>query len=221
MLDARIEEALERLYLAENERLDYPADAETASALKDAAATQLVDADGDQWRLTDSGHHAGRNVVRRHRLAERLLQDVLLADASHLNEDACRFEHILVHGLDDKICALLGHPNTCPHGKPIPVGECCRQAETEVIPEVSSLADAKPGASGTVAYLTSREDRKVQKLMAMGILPGETLSVIRRFPSYVFQVGFSQFTIDKALAEDIYVHWAGADPEHADRPHTA
>jgi len=199
---------LERLYLCQFEGEPYPTDEQILSALKEALSAGLVELCDHKYRLTSQGQAAGCDVVRRHRLAERLLKDVLATGPEHMEENACRFEHVLQDGLDDKICTLLGHPTTCPHGKPIPPGQCCAKAGAERIEEVGPLCDGRPGAEGTVAYLTTRDDKEVQKLMAMGILPGSRIHLIRRFPSYVFQVGYSQFTVDRPLAEIIYVHWS-------------
>ncbi len=208
MIDPIIEEALEDLYLCEVEHQSYPSDDPTAAAMADASSHGLVELIDGRYKLTESGMDLGRNVVRRHRLAECLLRDVLRTTTDdRMEQDACRFEHVLLNGLDDKICSLLGHPTRCPHGKKIPEGECCRRAREDTIQEVRPLCDAKPGDEGAVAYLTTRDNREVQKMMAMGILPGVRIQVIRRFPSYVFQVGYSQFTVDRPLAEVIYVHW--------------
>jgi DtxR family Mn-dependent transcriptional regulator len=212
MIDPCIEEALESLYLCMSEQQEYPGDEATLAALKQASSQGLAELQDDGYRLTASGLNAGRDVVRRHRLAECLLRDVLRsATDDRMEQDACRFEHVLQDGLDDKICTLLGHPSQCPHGKPVPEGECCRKAREDTIQEVRPLCDAKPGDKGAVAYLTTRDNREVQKMMAMGILPGAPIHLIRRFPSYVFQVGYSQFTVDRPLAEVIYVHWGSND----------
>ena len=123
-----------------------------------------------------------------------------------LDDDACRFEHILRPGLEEKVCTLLGHPKACPHGQPIPPGDCCTKAQ-EPNGEVSSLAAAEVGSEGTVAYLTTRDLKEIQKLMALGILPGSAIRLERRFPSFVFSAGYSQFTVDRELAEKIIVRW--------------
>jgi DtxR family Mn-dependent transcriptional regulator len=205
MINPAIEEALETLYLHEVEQDGRVCDDGTRQAIAEAVRMGLVGA-GD-GRLTDEGRVLGRDVVRRHRLAERLLADVLGVSDLHAEEDACAFEHILQHGLSEKICALLGHPETCPHGKPIPRGPCCELARSDAIREVRPICDGQAGATGVVVYLATRENREVQKMMAMGILPGTPIQVIQTFPSYVFQIGFSQFAVDRHLAEAIYVHW--------------
>jgi len=207
MMNPAIEEALERLYCYEFEQADYPQDESTLDVMKEASSLGLIELCGERYRLTSEGRAAGRNVVRRHRLAECLLRDVLAVRADNVEEDACRFEHILRNALEEKICVLLGHPTVCPHGRAIPEGGCCRKASADHIEEVGLLCDGRPGASGVVAYLTTRDNREVQKMMAMGILPGTRIRLIRRFPSYVFQVGYGQFTVDRQLAEMICVHW--------------
>ena len=209
-IDPPIEELLQALYLVEVEGAPrQPGDAR-AEVLRTAAGAGLVALGSDgAGKLTAAGLEAGRGVVRRHRLAELLLTDVLIAAREQIHDEACEFEHILKQGLDDRVCSLLGHPRTCPHGKPIPEGECCRRAKADQIREVAPLCDAKPGDRGTVAYLATRDNREVQKMMALGILPGVDIRLIQRFPSYVFQVGYSQFAVDRPLAEIIFVHWSG------------
>ena len=76
--------------------------------------------------LTPRGRARAGNIIRRHRLAERLFTDSLAMDSeTEIEQQACKFEHILSPEATDKICAFLGHPKTCPHGAPIPPGECC------------------------------------------------------------------------------------------------
>ncbi|HVO57764.1 MAG TPA: ATP-binding cassette domain-containing protein [Dongiaceae bacterium] len=75
--------------------------------------------------LTEAGARRARDVVRRHRLAERLFTDTFAIEDAEAHQQACRFEHIITPELDQKICSFLGHPKTCPHGNPIPPGPCC------------------------------------------------------------------------------------------------
>jgi putative ABC transport system ATP-binding protein len=76
--------------------------------------------------LTARGRERAGSIIRRHRLAERLFTDSLAMDSeSEIEQQACKFEHILSPEATDKICAFLGHPRTCPHGAPIPPGACC------------------------------------------------------------------------------------------------
>src|SRR5215470_10637413 len=76
--------------------------------------------------LTDRGRRRAADIIRRHRLAERLFTDSLALDSeTEIEQQACKFEHILSPEATDKICTFLGHPATCPHGAPIPPGLCC------------------------------------------------------------------------------------------------
>ena len=147
----------------------------------------------------------GEDVVRRHRLAERLFADVLDIKKKLVHPISCQFEHLLHDGIEENICVLLGHPTTCPHGKPIPEGECCRRSQEKIDRVISSLAELKVSQKGKVAYIHTRDRKKLEKIMAMGVLPGMVVTLIQRFPSYVFQIGQSQFAIDKDLAESIFV----------------
>src|SRR5438874_3285156 len=80
--------------------------------------------------LTERGRQRAADIIRRHRLAERLFTDSLaLESESEIEQQACKFEHILSPEATDKICTFLGHPKTCPHGAPIPRGNCC-EAQT-------------------------------------------------------------------------------------------
>ena len=81
--------------------------------------------------LTPRGHQRAADIIRRHRLAERLFTDSLAMDSeTEIEQQACKFEHILSPEATDKICSFLNHPVTCPHGAPIPPGPCCgRRAE--------------------------------------------------------------------------------------------
>ena len=78
--------------------------------------------------LTARGRQRAADIIRRHRLAERLFTDSLSLDSeSEIEQQACKFEHILSQEATAKICAFLGHPRTCPHGAPIPPGPCCQR----------------------------------------------------------------------------------------------
>ncbi len=207
MVSPEAEEILESLYMCQAEGGPYPSDLTATAAMQEVQTAELASASEGRYELTVAGLEAGQDVVRRHRLAERLLEDVLAGKPEEMEEDACRFEHVLVRNLADQVCTLLGHPTTCPHGKVIPPGPCCRESRKARATPVGPLSGGKVGAKGIVAYLTTRDSRAVQKLMAMGIMPGSTIQLIRRWPSYVFQVGYSQFTVDGPLAQAVYVKW--------------
>jgi DtxR family Mn-dependent transcriptional regulator len=217
-LEEKAEELLETLWLGTEERNEESLPLENIAEAEKEPLSQLLKAgyialSDDRVRLTERGRTIARNVVRRHRLAERLLVDVLGTGGMLTHEKACRFEHLLDRGLDESICALLGHPKICPHGKPIPPGKCCQLKRTPARKLVSSLSQLAQGQMGKVAYVYASESGKLQKLMAMGILPGAPITLIQSFPSYVFKVGETQFAVDKEIADSIYVRLV--EPEDA------
>ena len=90
--------------------------------------------------LTARGRQRAADIIRRHRLAERLFTDSLAMDSeTEIEQQACKFEHILSPEATEKICTFLGHPKTCPHGAPIPPGRCCKPgAERETQPKADA-----------------------------------------------------------------------------------
>ena len=218
MLDPRIEELLEHTYIEQIEQ-GAVAPAFAPETVASAEALGLLSTNHPGGTLTDSGIVAARGVVRRHRLAECLLRDVLAVGDDMLDDDACRFEHLLRPGLEERVCTLLRHPTVCPHGLAIPAGDCCSRPVDSGGAAVHPLSDAVVGAEGTVAYLTTRDMKEIQKLMALGILPGSPIRLERKSPSFVFSVGYSQFTVDRELAGKIVVRWRCDEPAAASRPH--
>jgi DtxR family Mn-dependent transcriptional regulator len=120
---------------------------------------------------------------------------------------------MLHKGIEDNICILLGHPKTCPHGKPIPAGTCCRDKKHRFQSVVMALSEMKKGQKGKIAYVHTSDREMLRKIMAMGALPGLAVTLLQQFPSPVFQIGESQFAIDKELADRIRV-WVRDKDEH-------
>ena len=208
-LKEQAEELLETLWIHTEEKKEDSLSLDDLGRMK-KPVEQLLEAgyisvSGDRVMLTSKGQPEARNVVRRHRLAERLLADVLGTGDMLIHEKACKFEHLLDRGLDESICSLLGHPKVCPHGKPIPPGRCCQQERVPAQKIVSPLSQIAQGKTGKVAYIYAPESSQLQKLMSMGILPGAPIILIQSFPSYVFQVGQTQFAVDREIADAIYV----------------
>lgn len=210
-LTDRTEEILERLWIITQEE-DRRADVEMIREEDELRLLQdqnLVNTVDGRAVLTEEGLEAGRMCVRRHRLAERLLADILDTGEEELHSASCKFEHGLHHGLEEKVCTMLGHPTACPHGKAIPRGECCRRTETETGQLLCSVADLQKDEPAVIAYLHSEEASDLRKLMAIGALPGTEMTLHQRFPSYVIELGRSRFAIDRELAGKIYVRRTG------------
>jgi putative ABC transport system ATP-binding protein len=89
--------------------------------------------------FTEKGRKRAEDVIRRHRLAECLfVQTFRVQNEKEIEEQACRFEHVLSPEVTDSICSFLGHPRTCPHGSPIPAGPCCIAAKSLVHTQVTA-----------------------------------------------------------------------------------
>lgn len=207
-LSERDEEILESLWIAVVEEKKKSLSlglAEREEAIAELVGGGYIEVAAGEALLKKKGRDEGQKIVRRHRLAERLLVDILDVKGRLTHEMGCKFEHLLHEGIDENVCTLLGHPRTCPHGKPIPPGRCCQKSTKEVSQAVLPLRDMGPKDRGTIAYLATNDEGRLHKLMAMGALPGLRVAVVQKFPSYVFRVGQSQFAVDRELAEGIYV----------------
>jgi DtxR family Mn-dependent transcriptional regulator len=107
-----------RARLVERLGLSAPAVSETVNRLVDHGFAQLLD--DRSLRLTDKGRAVATSIVRRHRLAERLLVDVIGLEWEKVHKEADRWEHAISAEVEEKLVLLLGDPATCPHGNPIP-----------------------------------------------------------------------------------------------------
>jgi putative ABC transport system ATP-binding protein len=130
--EIRFDHLLERIWMcgeagtnAQVESLRAPGTADPVRTLGRMSDLKLVEMRESDVHLTETGSRRARDVVRRHRLAERLFKDTFAIDDSEAHNQACKFEHIISPELDQRICTFLGHPKTCPHGNPIPPGDCC------------------------------------------------------------------------------------------------
>lgn len=210
MVSDRAEEALETLWMrrVEQEEPACPVEAIADEGIVgELQAADLVRLNGDKLVLTDSGLEEAAMCVRRHRLAERLMADVLRVKDPLVHEAGCDMEHLLHRGLDENICTLLGHPQTCPHGRPIPEGRCCREARRNSIQSLVPMTDLDLRRRAVVAYVHMHNRDALRKLLAIGLLPGTELKLLQRTPALVFQTGRCQFAIDEEMARHVIVRY--------------
>lgn len=208
MQESAVDEILEALWCSleekEGEKWDSLA-GQSAEALKVMAGHGLVALEEGRPSLTPEGRKRAQAIIRRHRLAERLLSDVFDLGIQAAEEDACRFEHLLSARAEDSICILLGHPRSCPHGRPIPLGVCCRKRAQDARPLVLPLSRLERGETCEVAYVGTRDEARLNRLTCLGILPGHRLRLLQRRPSYVVEVDETHLGLDSSIAEEIYV----------------
>jgi len=156
-------------------------------------------------KLTETGHEEAMSIIRRHRLAERLLNDVLGVSDDVFERGACQFEHFINEGITASICTLLGHPTVCPHGKKIPPGECCSHTKRKLQPVFGPLSRLRTGIKGKVAYISTASQESSEWLSSIGVVPGLTFTVHHRKPSLVIRFGETQLALDDDIANYIYV----------------
>jgi DtxR family Mn-dependent transcriptional regulator len=166
----------------------------------------LVNTADDMYEFTEKGSSRASDIIRRHRLAERLLVDVLnIRENAAIESDACMFEHFLSPEVTDHICTLLGHPEKCPHGYPIPRGKCCERAQRQVETAVVPLSDLAAGESGRVVYIETADHQRLDRLTSLGLFPGRVVKVHQKEPLLVLILGETQLALEKKLVDDVHV----------------
>ncbi len=209
-LNEEIEELLAEIYikLKEEQQVDdfvssllQNQDKNILSLLIENKLIEPLDAG---FNVNKNGLDVGRHMVRKKRLAEKLLVDILNVkhDVDHI---ACDFEHHINDEVEEKVCVLLGHPEMCPHGELIPVGECCLKARKDLEKLNILLIKLAPGEMADVIYLNTANNIEMQKLISIGLLPGARIKILRVFPSIVFEHGNSQFAIDENIGKIVHV----------------
>ena len=111
-------------------------------------------------------------------------------------------------GLTDSICAFLGHPRRCPHGKPIPPGACCRTLSAPVEPLVQPLSRLPVGCDARIVYIAPREAARLVRLSNLGIVPGAVIQLQQTKPAAVLRVGETTLAVEPEVAGEIYVRRA-------------
>src|SRR3954466_11828671 len=143
--------------------------------------------------FTDQGRKDAANIVRRHRLVERFLTDVLGVPWDDVHEEAERLEHAMSPTLEERMHAAIGDATTCPHGHPFVQGVRERGAP---------LADVEEGASVVVLRLENEAEDLLHYLMDVGIHPGLDGTLSSSAPEDVtIESGGSSYTITRSVAE--------------------
>jgi len=170
------------------------------SILEEMLANELIKINQKIVSLSDKGIKKAELLVRGHRLAQRLMVDVLGISPENADKAAHYMEHIVDAEILDAISAFLGYPESSPDGKPIP--HTNGKKIFSIKPILCKLSDLEIGATARIRYIQN----PVDSLSQMGILPGELIRLIQRKPSVIIEMGSTTVAIDSALAHDIYVH---------------
>jgi len=154
-------------------------------------------------KLTEKGRKIALSVLRRHRLAERLLTDILHIDWSQVHEAACKLEHAIAPDIIKPLEKTLGHPRTCPHGNPIPTA-CGGIIEEKTEP----LVNLSPKVSGIIVKIIDEKAEVLQRLATLGITPGVCVEVEKKAPfrgPITIRVGEASYTLDYEIASIVNI----------------
>jgi DtxR family Mn-dependent transcriptional regulator len=146
----------------------------------------LVIVEGDRHlALTDDGRSKATHVLRKHRLAERLLADVIGLDWAYVHDEACRWEHVMSEQVERRVLEMLGHPTESPYGNPIPgLGELGDVPAAQFMDGVVSIVELAPSTGGEASVTIRRlaepvqfEPELLQQLQNAGVMPGASAAI--------------------------------------------
>ncbi len=188
--------------LAERVGHSAPSVSEMVRRLRDEGYVTVT---GRQLVLTGKGRSLAESVVRKHRLAERLLTDVigLAWDKAHV--EACRWEHVISDEVEQRLMVVLGHPTTCPHGNPIP-GAVATADDQDLIP----LSDVGPGGRVVLRRVIEQvelDQAALTYLAAAHFMPGAGATVKARAPdgTLTLDIEGELLALGPALAGSLFV----------------
>jgi DtxR family Mn-dependent transcriptional regulator len=153
-------------------------------------------------KLTDNGRKIASLILRRHRLAERLLTDFLHIDWSEVHYPACKLEHAITPEIIKPLEKALGHPKKCPHGNPIPTG-CGGIIEEPTI----ALSELDNKTSGIIEKITEEKPETLKQLTKLKLTPGEQIEITKQNSEGRLTIRRKNTIceIDQNLAEIIYI----------------
>jgi DtxR family Mn-dependent transcriptional regulator len=154
--------------------------------------------------LNEKGEKIALKVIRRHRLVELFLKEVLGLDWDKVHIEAERLEHFISDEILDRMDHVLGYPKTDPHGDPIPTGE----GEIEETEENRSLADIEAGRTVVISSVSDGDPEKLRFMAELGLFPKVKVSIRDKSPfegDLFIEVGSSEHRLPMDVARSIYV----------------
>ncbi|NIO16307.1 MAG: DtxR family transcriptional regulator [Deltaproteobacteria bacterium] len=212
MIEYSVEEILELIWTLResgeftiDDILKASEEEDTPGILERMKQKGLITRDGTKISMTDQGLLRAQEIVRRHRLAECLLTQLFELEETHIESSACKFEHVLSDKVTESVCTFLGHPPFCPHNKPIPRGDCCKKFTKDVSPLVIRLSDASLGDPYRIVFIMPRQKKRLERLSSIGLLPGTSIKLLQKKPSFVIEIEETMIAVDQGIADEIYV----------------
>jgi DtxR family Mn-dependent transcriptional regulator len=171
----------------------------------------LLTVEGDRHlELTTEGRKQATSVMRKHRLAECLLIDVIGMEWEEVHIEACRWEHVMSDSVERRIAALLGAPTSCPHGNPIPGLDELGTLPVDRTGPLLSLEQAAASGSGTAVVRRISEqiqpDADVMRdLRSAGVQPGRTVQLDIKGDGLLLTTEQGATTVDDIIARHVFV----------------
>jgi DtxR family Mn-dependent transcriptional regulator len=190
-----------RARIVERLGLSAPSVSETVDRL---AEQGYVEMGADRsLHLTERGRRLATTVVRRHRLAERLLVDVIGLEWEKVHREADRWEHAISADVEEKLVALLGDPATCPHGNPIPGS---RHAAAPARAVALAAAEAGPVTVARISEKLELDDDGLALVARAGLVPGASAQVVGHDDAGVHvSTAAGEHRVPSEIAEQLYV----------------
>lgn len=213
MPSATLEEYLEAIYklsergevrpgaLAEVMGVSAPTVTATLSRLQ---AAGLIERPDGGVELTLAGRQAALDIVRRHRLAERFLVDVLGLAWDEVHDEACQLEHALSPRVQQALEKFMNNPAVCPHGHPIPSAEGVIASAVPGTP----LCESSSGDEVEIVRIEDEEGELLSYLSSLGMFPGTAVRVCDVAPfrgPLLVEVGEARYALGRDIAEKIVV----------------
>ena len=154
-------------------------------------------------KLTEKGRKIALQVIRRHRLSERLLTDILHMEWDRVHDAACKLEHSLTDEIIKPLEKALKHPKTCPHGNPIPT-KCGGIIEEKSQP----LIELGTGEQSTIVKITEERTDLLHYLNDLGLIPGASIEILEKAPlngPITVKLGSTSQALSRAIASIIQV----------------
>ena len=192
-----------RARLVERLGLSAPAVSETVARLEHEGLVHV--GDDRTLELSDHGRQLAMSVMRKHRLAELLLTDVIGLEWEQVHNEACRWEHVISDAVEQRLIELLDSPTTCPHGNPIPG---IAEVDLPQRPLQTLAQAARAGGRITVSRISEKLQGDVTAmrwLRTNGLQPGAVAGVRVGEGSVVAEVGGADVTVPGHSADNIYV----------------
>jgi DtxR family Mn-dependent transcriptional regulator len=198
-----------RARIAERLRQSGPTVSQTVARME---RDGLLTVEGDRHlELTQEGRRQATSVMRKHRLAECLLIDVIGMEWEEVHIEACRWEHVMSDSVERRIAALLGAPTACPHGNPIPGLD-----ELATLPDPASdgplVTLEQAAAGGSEKAVVRRISEQIQPdavtmrdLRAAGVQPGRTVRLTREGRGLTLTTDDGTTTVDATTARHVFV----------------